>query len=115
MSRLSTDFIVSGIKRTDSSGVVPWVGERAVTARLYSYQERVEFREPLPTKGEWEKLSLYSALIKLKEYQGVLAALQKDAIAALDGEWDKGDEGFETQIESVSYVLGYEPSLDSKG
>jgi hypothetical protein len=38
---------------------------------------------------------------RLKEAEALLRSLKTDAKLALSGKWDKGDEGFQAQIDSI--------------
>jgi hypothetical protein len=48
---------------------------------------------------------------KLKEAVALLKTLREDAKLALSGDWDKSEEGFRAQIESIDKFLD---SLDKK-
>jgi hypothetical protein len=47
------------------------------------------------------------SLEELVEIQNTLITLKTDAEMALDGEWDKSDEGFEAQIHLINKALSF--------
>ena len=43
---------------------------------------------------------------RITELEDMLRSIKNDANMALDGSWEKGDEGFRVQIEHIDAVLG---------
>jgi hypothetical protein len=78
---------------------------RVAEMTLFPHTEKVRY-ESLPLDGKWHSISSFNAMIKLKEYEDMLNTLREDAFEALNGNWDRDDEGFAAQIESIDHALG---------